>query len=356
MSILADTLRDPDLATEQLGRLLDAYPLAQMSGKRVFMTGATGFIGSWLLRAVAQLNLRGSRVSVHALSRDPARFLARHPYFAGADWLSFTKGDVRDYTLVRRRFDLVIHGATDTSPDAAARALELFETMIGGTQRVLRQARASGAGRVLVLSSGAIYGERPAAPGGIDERSAGAFDPSDPADVYGEGKRAMEMQASCYGREHGIETVIARCFAFAGHGLPRHLAIAQLVEGAADNGRIVIRGDGKAVRSYLDASDLAVWLLALAVKGRSGAAYNVGASEALSIEQLAARICSALGIEPRVEVRGEISTQRRLFYVPDISRICNELGVSVWTDLDTSIRRMAAHCRGMHPNNTRGHQ
>jgi dTDP-glucose 4,6-dehydratase len=160
-------------------------------------------------------------------------------------------------------------------------------------------------------------------------------------DAYAEGKRAMEMLAVCYGREYGIEPVIARCFAFVGYGLPPHLAVGQLINSALADGRIVITGDGKTVRSYLYAADLAVWLLALACKGKSGVPYNVGSDEAFRLDELAQLIDETLDLDNLVAILGRTQSARRIRYIPDVSRIRQDIGVEVWTDMTTGIKRMA---------------
>lgn len=326
---------------EDVERVLRLYPLPELTGKRIFLTGGTGFIGYWLLMTLAQLNTRGECISVVALSRNPERFLTHYPEFRRATWLQFIRGDVRDYPIPEGKFDLFIHGAADTSPDAAHHARTLFDAIMQGTQHVLDHAVACGTRRVLLISSGAIYGEQSPEVSHISENASHACSSTDPADAYAEGKRAMEMLAVCYGREYGIEPVIARCFAFIGHGLPPHLAIGQLISNALADDRIVITGDGRTVRSYLYAADLAIWLLALACKGRSGVPYNVGSDEAFRLDELAQLIGNTLSRNNPVTILGRTQSVRRIRYIPDVSRIRQDIGVEIWTDTKTGIKRMA---------------
>jgi nucleoside-diphosphate-sugar epimerase len=322
-------------------RVLSLYPLPELSGKRIFMTGGTGFIGYWLLMAIAQLNAKNAQISVVVLSRNPEIFLNRYPEFRQAAWLEFIRGDVRDYLFPDGKFDLFMHGASDTSPEAANRALELIDTIILGTRRVLDHALACGTRRVLIISSGAIYGEQPPEITHIPENSPHACNSTDSADAYGEGKRAMEMLAACYAREYGLEPVFARCFAFIGYGLPSHLAVGQLISNAMSDGRIVITGDGKTVRSYLYAADLVVWLFALACKGQPGEPYNVGSDKAFKLDDLAQLIGNTLGLSASALILSQSISTKRKHYVPEILRIRQELGVDVWTDMEIGIRRMA---------------
>lgn len=326
---------------EDIHRVLRRYPLPEMAGKRVFLTGGTGFFGYWLLMTIDRLNAKGADISVVALSRNPEQFLDRHPEFRAATWLQFVRGDIKNYDFPQGTFDLFIHGATDTSPDAAHHALELFDSIVQGTRHVLDHAVICKTRRVLIISSGAIYGEQPAEVTHITESSPYACSSTNAADAYGEGKRAMEMLAACHAQKYGIEPVFARCFAFIGYGLPAHLAVGQLIKSALKQGRIVINGDGKTIRSYLYAADLAVWLLALACKGKPGKPYNVGSDEAFRLDELAQLISITLGLDVPVEILGHSTSSSRIRYVPAVSSIQQELGVSIWTDMTTSIRRMA---------------
>lgn len=322
-------------------RVLGLYPLPELAGKRIFLTGGTGFIGYWLLMTLSRMNAMGTNISVVALSRNPDRFLERYPEFKHTSWLQFIHGDVRDYPFPYGGFDLFIHGAADTSPEAAKQARELLETIILGTKRVLEHAASCGTRRILLISSGAIYGEQPSAVFNIPEDAPYACSTTDPADAYGEGKRAMEMLATCFAHEYKLEPVIARCFAFIGYGLPHHLAVGQMINNALENVGIEITGDGKTVRSYLYAADLAVWLLALACKGKPGKPYNVGSDQALRMDELAQLIGDTLGLAAATKILGSAPPSKRVRYVPDTRHIQQELRVAVWTDISTGIRRTA---------------
>lgn len=331
------------LITEDIARVLACYPLPELTHKRLFLTGGTGFFGYWLLQTLAQLNDQGAEISVTALSRNPHAFLERYPEFRDMTWLKFVQGDVRNYIYPQEYYDFFVHGASETSPQAAQQAGLLFETLFLGTRHVLQHMLHCRAHRILVISSGAVYGEQPSDLSHITEEHKLACDSCDADDAYGEGKRVMEMLVACYAREYGLEAVYARCFAFIGYGLPPHLAAGQIIRDAVVNRQIVIKGDGKAVRSYLYAADLALWLLALLVRGRRGGVYNVGSDQASSLEELARCVADALPWIVPIEILAQTQTTKRLNYVPDVSLIKHEFGVSIWTDLKTAIQRMAEY-------------
>ena len=330
-----------ETASEDLGSLLTSHAFAELAGMHIFATGCTGFFGFWLLTAIACLNRQGHRIEIVALSRDPTAFLRRHPEFAASRWLSFVTGDVSSFRLAPTNFDAVIHGATDTSPRAAANPSVLLADIVDGTSNVLRQLAATGYGRLLLISSGAVYGQQGESVESLHEDMDWATDSLMPADAYGEGKRSAEMQCACSADEGLPAAVVARCFAFVGPYLPAHLAPAQFVRDLLNKGEIVLHGDGTALRSYLDAADLAIWLLTLLARGTAGRAYNVGGVEAISIGELADTIRDVLRPGAIVRRGGQADHAPRHRYLPDTARARAELGLMSWTPLRLSIARMA---------------
>lgn len=334
-----------ETACSDLGVLLERMSLLELSGIRLFATGCTGFFGYWLLAALECLNRQGQAIEVVALSRNPQAFLDRHPEFHGLPWLSFVTGNVTDFRLPDGRFDAVIHGATDSSPQAAANPSLLLAGMIDGTRRVLDSLANADCRHFLLLSSGAVYGDQPASMPALTEDAGLADDPLRTDNAYGEGKRIMEMLCACRAGTDIPEPVVARCFAFLGPHLPGHLAPAQFLRDALAGGPIVMRGDGSPLRSYLYAADLAVWLLALLVRGRAGRAYNVGGADVISLAELARTIRDSVAPDAAIEILGTDSGAPRNRYLPDTRRAHDELGLTAWTPLPQSIARMASAVR-----------
>ena len=330
-----------ETACSDLSVLLERMPLPELSGIRLFATGCTGFFGYWLLAALECLNRKGQAIEVVALSRNPQAFLERHPEFRGRPWLSFVTGDVTNFRLPDGRFDAVSHGATDSSPQAAANPSLLLAGMIDGTRRVLDFLANAGCRHFLLLSSGAVYGDQPASTSALKEDAGLAGDPLSAGNASGEGKRIMEMLCTCRAGTELPAPVVARCFAFLGPHLPKHLAPAQLLRDALAGGPIVLRGDGSPLRSYLYAPDLAVWLLALLARGRAGRAYNVGGADAISLAELARTIRDTVAPDAALEILGTDRGAPRNRYLPDTRRAQNELGLEAWTSLPRAIARMA---------------
>jgi len=111
----------------------------KLTGKRIFMTGGTGFIGRWMLSALADANRRFELgVEVDVLTRDPNAFAMREPDLAAADGFRFLRGDILGLRTPEVRYDFVLHAATDASAHLNEHdPLKMFDTIVEGTRRAL---------------------------------------------------------------------------------------------------------------------------------------------------------------------------------------------------------------------------
>ncbi len=310
-----------------------------LQGANLFVTGGTGFFGRWLVESFVHLNQSerlGARMTV--LSRDPARFLASAPHIA-SDALTFVAGDVRDFAFPDGPFTHVIHAATEASARLDAEApLTMFDVIVTGTRRTLDFAVAAGAGRMLYVSSGAVYGPQPPEVSHIEEDRFFGFAPNDRRVAYMEGKRSAEFLCSVIAGQHGLTVPVARCFAFVGPHLPldTHFAIGNFLNDRLLGRTIRVGGDGTPLRSYLYASDMTAWLWRILLKGASARAYNVGSDTAISIRDLAETVARPGGLEVVVEGSNRPSGLRNQ-YVPSVRRAAEELGCAVEVSLEQAI-------------------
>lgn len=319
---------------------------ALLRGSRVFVTGGTGFIGSWLLEVMQRANAtQAADIDLVVLSRDPQGARRRAPALFCAGGARLVHGDVTSLPAGLGTFDVCIHAATDVAAAAdPLRQRQLFEQIVSGTAQVLDACEKARARRILLASSGAVYGTQPATLEHVDEAYAGAPDPLDPRAAYAHAKRAAEWLAAEHASRTGAFVAIARIFALLGPGLllDGHLAAGNFI-GAAIAGRpLDIQGDGRPIRSYLYVADACVWLLRLLAGGRSGEAYNVGSQDAVSIGDLAEAVRRAAGVTLPVRVLGGAGAATSVpppRYVPSTEKARSELGVAEYTELGPALRK-----------------
>ena len=320
----------------------------ELRGKRIFITGGTGFFGCWLLESFAWANEKmGLKSEAVVLTRSPEAFKYKAPHLATNPSIQFHVGDVRSFEFPEGEFSHIIHAATEASVKLnTEKPFLMLDTIVEGTRRTLEFARYCGAGKFLLTSSGAVYGKQPQEITHISEDHTGAPDVLNPSSAYGEGKRIAEHLCALYAKQYGIEAKIARCFAFVGPYLPLniHFAIGNFILDGLHGKPIQVQSDGTPYRSYLYASDLAIWLWSILVRGTVCCPYNVGSEQDVTIKELAQMVASCF--RPAVEVhvaKEPVPLQSGERYVPSTQRARSHLNLLQTVGLRESIERTISY-------------
>jgi len=337
---------DPHPFNRQLIALIQRHEalFRALDQRSLLVTGATGFFGTWLISAILQAEqVLGIRCSIQVLTRDPSRLTQGLWGLVDTRQLKVHTGDIRSARDIRGQFSHIVHAAATSAAATFHRQedpLTKFDTTLEGTRAVLDLARAHPSAKLLLVSSGAFYG-----PVGADECLLQEDHPAAPAvhdldSAIGQAKRAAEFLCHAHAERHGLSFSVARCFSFVGPGLPLdlHYAIGNFIRDALAGQAIRVKGDGQAIRSYMHAGDLVIWLLTLLLSGANGRAYNVGSDQPISIRELAHKVANVLKPGISVEVCSANTTPTiRSCYVPCIERARQELGLAVWTPLEQAI-------------------
>jgi nucleoside-diphosphate-sugar epimerase len=321
----------------------------EVRGRRIFLSGATGFFGAWLLESMLHANsVLGLNLSATVLSRDPEAFARGMPHVAADGAITLWRGDVRNFDVPDHEYAYVVHAAAPTSAECSGRPFELLRTLVDGTRQMLALAASHGTRRFLFVSSGAVYGPQPGHITHVPEDYAGGLQWLDANAAYAEGKRVAEQMCAIFADDSAIQFKIARCFAFVGPHLPlnAHFAIGNFIADALAGRPIEVRGDGNAVRSYLYAADLAIWLWQILLGPNLSEpkidVWNVGSEEAITIGELACIVAEEIqpGLPVKVHGKPEDSSSRRQ-YVPSVRKAQTELGLQQTIGLREAIRRTA---------------
>jgi len=284
------------------------------AGRGVLVTGATGVVGSWLVK---ELLTEGARVVALVLDLDPQSELVRS---GDVNHIAVVNGWLESFETIERAInvhevDTVFHLAAQTLVGVAHRyPLGTWEANVRGTYNVLEACRvhAEFVRRVVVASSDKAYGAADELPY-TEETPLAARHP------YEVSKACADMIARSYNHTYGVPVAIARCGNIYGGGdLNWSRIVPGTIRSLLRSERPILRSDGTYVRDYLYVKDAARAYMALAQKVDDarvgGEAFNFSDESPLTVLELAQAIRRRIGreeLEPVVENRavGEIHDQ-----------------------------------------------
>ncbi len=269
---------------------------------KVLVTGADGFVGRWVLRA-----LRAAGHEVVAAAQ-PGRHRPggmTEAERAAVSWIPLELGDLRSVRQAAERpCDAVIHlAAVASGGDALRDPGVAWSVNAAGTARLLgefgrrRQAEETDP-LVLVVSTAEVYGTGPVRP--LLET-----DPVAPRSPYAASKAGAELAATETGLRTGLRVVVARAFPHTGPGQDERFvapAFARRLRGARLAGaRVVKVGNLEPVRDFLDVRDVAAAYVALLSRGAAGEVYNVASGRGVALQELFDRLAAIVGVNAIAE-------------------------------------------------------
>lgn len=314
------------------------------SRRSVFVTGASGLLGGWLVEALEQ---QGADVVCLVRDRVPASRLVRERI---VDRVTVCDGDILDQPTLERilgeyEIRTVFHLAAQTIVGIANRnPMSTFETNIGGTWSLLEACRRSPlVEQVVIASSDKAYGEQATLPYTEDTPLQGR----NPYDVS---KSCADLLAQSFAETWETPVGITRCGNFFGGGdLNFNRLVPGVLRDLLQGRRPVVRSDGSFIRDYLYAEDGASAYLktaeALAADpSRRGRAYNFSLDQPMTVLEMVAAVCEAAGIDLEPDVRNEATHEIPAQYL-DSTRARTELGWTPAVGLVEGLSRTTAWYR-----------
>jgi CDP-glucose 4,6-dehydratase len=284
------------------------------SGRRVFVTGASGFVGSWLVKALLK---RGAQVVVLIRDLDHHSELIR----SGAGRrVTIINGrledlDALDRAINKHECDTVFHLAAQAIVGAALRnPLPTFEANVRGTYQLLEVCRAHSdmVRAIVIASSDKAYGDHDVLPYTEEHGLVGRH----PYDVS---KSCTDLIATAYHHTYGMPVTIARCGNIYGGGdLNWTRIVPGTIRSLLRRERPVLRSDGTMIRDYFYVEDAVSAYLALAERidrpGVAGAAFNFSTEEPITVNRIVQTIQDVMGVHDLPPVvlntaRAEIKAQ-----------------------------------------------
>ena len=344
---------DDRVMQEDMDRIAETFPHVEaFRDKTVLVTGATGLIGSQVVRALAAMNRkRDSHIRVLAVVRDADKAKKVFGSLLDRGDVALVLGDMETPLAVNEPVDYIVHGASPTgSRFFVEHPVETIRTALGGTEHLLTLARDKQVTKMVYLSSLEVYGTPSKEQEWMTETEFGQLDPAKVRSSYSESKRMAECLCVSYASEYGVPVCMARLSQTFGPGVNYEdgRVFMDFARCALEQRDVVLHTQGRTVRTYLYTRDAVMALLYLLARGEAGQAYNVtNRDTAISILNMARLVCKTIG-QKKIQVQIDAPEDVEDFgYNPEMvirldpSRL-EALGWTATTGLEEMFARMCA--------------
>ena len=280
--------------------------LRQLAGKTIWISGASGLICSAIVDILICFNESADvPIFVVAAGRSEEKMKERFGIFFHKPYFFFQQYDATDANnSFPMKADIIIHGASNAYPAVVMK--EPVETMQGnffGLSELLNYARQSACKCVLYISSSEVYGlkenNHP-----FRENEYGFIDLLNVRNAYAVAKRAAETLCASFAHEYGVPYIIVRPGHIYGPTAQRqdNRVSSAWMYAAAGQSDIIMKSDGRQIRSYCYCADCASPILKVLLCAQPGDAYNIADPHtAISISTLAQKIADTAGVELKKE-------------------------------------------------------
>lgn len=274
----------------------------KLKDTRIFITGGSGMIGSFIVDLLMERNLRyKANIHITASARNQSRGEERFYLYLQHPNFEFVKYDVSEPLLLDQSFDYIIHAASNTHPVSYAEdAIGTIITNLVGTKNLLDFAIKHPIKRFCFISTVEIYGENNGSLDKFCEKDLGYIDCNTLRAGYPESKRCSEALCNAYNQAYGIDFVIPRLCRVYGPTLlsSDSKALSQFLRNAVNKENIVLKSEGKQYFSYQHVADAASAILTVLTRGESKKAYNIADEGSdITLRDLASELANIAGTE-----------------------------------------------------------
>lgn len=312
---------------------------------RVFVTGARGFVGRWLLRRLVAAGhdvtgaIKGDQSLTGAEKHESVRWV-------GLDLGNRTSAD----TVLAQPFDALVHlAAVASGAQARDDPGQAWEVNAAGTARLLSavaRTRERGADPLVVLAStGEVYGRHAQSP-------SRETDPVEPCSPYAASKLGAEIAAREIAGRTGLRLIVVRPFSQCGPGQDTRFflpaLVARLLELRSRGGGVVKVGSLEPVRDFIDVRDAAAAIVGLLEAGESDQTYNIATGRGVRLADLFLKAAEAVGVRADPVTDPALMREADLRYlVGDCAKLSARTGWIAAVPIEQSLLDLVAESRSV---------
>jgi len=326
-----------------------AIPWEKFKDSTILITGATGLIGSALVRSMSYVSRR-NKLNVRILAYGRNEMLAENlTVDYGAEFFTH---DILQPLHIDGGVDYIFHCAAVTkSSEMVSNPTEVIETSVFGTTNVLNIAREKSVKSMVYMSSMEVYGATDPSLESVAEEHLGYLDLGNTRGCYPQSKRQCECMCACWSAQYGVPVKIARLSQTFGAGTPRDdsRVFAQFVRSGLAGENIVLHTEGRSQGNYCYISDAVTGILLILFKGENGEAYNVvNPAATMTVRNMAemvanrvfdGKISAVVNIPDDIQNRGYAADTTMKLSAEKLKR----LGWAPKYGLEDMFRRMIRH-------------
>ncbi len=306
------------ILTEDVQRFAEQFDLCeQLRGKSFLITGATGLIGSVMIKCFLALNHQKLlNTKIIAVIRNIEK--ARHVFGDEFDEIKFVIIEMNQIMpdIIIDKVDYIVHLASPTSSKYfVEHPVETLRTAIEGTTAILEFAKITQVKGMVYASSLEVYGSNHT-DDWISENFQGYVNPIEVRSSYNIGKRTCECLCHSYAKEYDVNVMMARLTQTFGAGISEtdNRVFAQFAKSIIKNDNIVLHTSGASAKPYCYTTDAVRAILYLLLKGKKGEAYNIANKDSyISVHDMAQMIKN----EFNSNIDVVIAPQKDLGYAPE---------------------------------------